>query len=315
MKKYILAIDQGTTSSRAIIFAKDGRVAAKAQQEFRQIYPQSGWVEHDPTDIIGTVMSVTAEAVARAGITYGQIEGIGITNQRETTLLWDRATGAPVYNAIVWQCRRTAAECEKLKEQGFAERIYNKTGLVPDAYFSATKIKWILDNVDGARERAERGELCFGTVDTFLMWKLSGGAIFATDYTNAARTMLFNIHTLQWDDELLRLFDIPRTMLPRVLPSGCLYGYTDSSVLGAKLPVSGVAGDQQSALFGQLCTDVGDVKCTYGTGCFLLMNTGKKAVKSANGLVTTREWAKSPITCWKGLSLSAARSSSGCATG
>ncbi len=287
MKKYVLAIDQGTTSSRAILFDSFGKIVAKAQQEFKQIYPQSGWVEHDPLDIIGTVMSVIAEAVARAGITYSQIDSVGITNQRETTLVWDRATGVPVCNAIVWQCRRTAAECEKLKSQGFAERIYNKTGLVPDAYFSATKIKWILDNVEGARERAERGELCFGTVDTFLMWKLSGGSIFATDYTNAARTMLFNIHTLQWDDELLRLFDIPRSMLPQVRSSGCHFGKTDKSVIGVELPICSVVGDQQAALFGQLCLNAGDVKCTYGTGCFLLMNTKEKAVKSANGLVTT----------------------------
>lgn len=287
MKKYVLAIDQGTTSSRAILFDNCGKIAAKAQQEFKQIYPQSGWVEHDPLDIIGSVMSVFAEAVARAGITYSQIDSVGITNQRETTLVWDRATGVPVYNAIVWQCRRTAEECEKLKSQGFAERIYNKTGLVPDAYFSATKIKWILDNVEGVRERAERGELCFGTVDTFLMWKLSGGTVFATDYTNAARTMLFNIHTLQWDDELLRLFDIPRSMLPQVKPSGCNFGKTDKSVIGVELPICGVVGDQQAALFGQLCLSAGEVKCTYGTGCFLLMNTGRKAVKSANGLVTT----------------------------
>jgi len=287
LKKYVLAIDQGTTSSRAILFDYRGEIAAKAQQEFKQIYPKSGWVEHDPLDLIGSVMSVFAEAVARAGITYSQIDCVGITNQRETTLIWDRATGVPVYNAIVWQCRRTAEECEKLKNQGFAERIYNKTGLVPDAYFSATKIKWILDNVEGARERAERGELCFGTVDTFIMWKLSGGKIFATDYTNAARTMLFNIRSLQWDDELLRLFDIPRSMLPQVQPSGSLFGKTDKSVIGVELPICGVVGDQQAALFGQLCLNAGDVKCTYGTGCFLLMNTGSKAVKSANGLVTT----------------------------
>lgn len=287
MKKYVLAIDQGTTSSRAILFDYRGEIAAKAQQEFKQIYPKSGWVEHDPLDLIGSVMSVFAEAVARAGITYSQIDCVGITNQRETTLIWDRATGVPVYNAIVWQCRRTAEECEKLKNQGFAERIYNKTGLVPDAYFSATKIKWILDNVEGVRERAERGELCFGTVDTFIMWKLSGGKIFATDYTNAARTMLFNIRSLQWDDELLRLFDIPRSMLPQVQPSGSLFGKTDKSVIGVELPICGVVGDQQAALFGQLCLNAGDVKCTYGTGCFLLMNTGSKAVKSANGLVTT----------------------------
>ncbi len=287
MEKYILAIDQGTTSSRAIIFDNRGQIAAKAQQEFRQIYPRPGWVEHDPTDLLGSVMSTVAEAVARAGIKYAQIEAIGLTNQRETTLVWDRATGAPVYNAIVWQCRRTAKECEKLKKQGFAERIYNKTGLVPDAYFSATKLQWILDNVEGARARAERGELCFGTVDTFIAWKLSGGKIFATDYTNAARTMLFDIHGLKWDEELLRLFDIPRAMLPDVLPSGRLYGYTDRSVLGAEIPICGMVGDQQAALYGQLCLKAGDAKCTYGTGCFLLMNTGKKAVHSSNGLVTT----------------------------
>ena len=287
MKKYVLAIDQGTTSSRAILFDGAGAIAAKAQQEFRQIYPQPGWVEHDPLDLIGSVMSVVGEVVARAGITYSQIDSVGITNQRETTLVWDKKTGAPVYNAIVWQCRRTAAECEKLKADGLLGGIYDKTGLIPDAYFSATKIKWILDNVKGARARAERGELCFGTVDTFLMWKLSGGAIFATDYTNAARTMLYNIHTLEWDEELLRLFEIPRGMLPEVKPSGHFFGKTDRGVMGAELPICSVVGDQQSALFGHLCTGFGDVKCTYGTGCFLLMNVGKEGVKSSNGLVTT----------------------------
>ncbi|MDE7330025.1 MAG: glycerol kinase GlpK [Clostridia bacterium] len=284
---YILAIDQGTTSTRAIVFDKSGKPVASAQQEFAQIYPRPGWVEHSPQDILGSTVAVVGEALVRAGATAGDIAAIGITNQRETTLVWDRRTGKPVYNAIVWQCRRTADFCEKLKRDGFAEKIYNKTGLVPDAYFSATKIKWILDNVEGARERAERGELVFGTVDTFLLWQLSKGKIFATDYTNASRTMLFNIHTLKWDKELLRLFDIPEKMLPAVFPSSHFYGYTDARLFGSPVAVCGVVGDQQSALFGQLCTRAGDVKNTYGTGCFLLMNTGKKAVKSQNGLVTT----------------------------
>lgn len=287
MTDYILSIDQGTTSSRAIIFDKRGSIVSMAQQEFPQIYPNPGWVEHSPQDILGSVMAVTAEAVVRAGVSAEDIAAIGITNQRETTLVWDKNTGVPVCNAIVWQCRRTADYCEKLKKDGFSEKIYNKTGLVPDAYFSATKIKWILDNVQGARLRAERGELLFGTVDTFLMWRFSKGAIFATDYTNAARTMLFNIHTLEWDRDLLRLFDIPESMLPEVKPSGSYYGKTHKSVLGAPVPICGAVGDQQSALFGQLCTKEGDVKNTYGTGCFLLMNTGNKPVKSKNGLVTT----------------------------
>lgn len=287
MDKYILAVDQGTTSSRAVIFDRGGKIVSMAQKEFKQIYPQSGWVEHSSRDIMGSVMAVIAESLARADISAEAVQAIGITNQRETTLVWDKKTGKTVCNAIVWQCRRTADYCEKLKRDGFAEKIYNKTGLVPDAYFSATKIKWILDNVPRARERAEKGELLFGTVDTFLMWHFSKGGIFATDYTNAARTMLFNIHTLQWDKELLRLFDIPESMLPQVKPSGSEFGFTHKSVFGTPLPVCGVAGDQQSALFGQLCLDAGDVKNTYGTGCFLLMNTGGKAVKSGNGLVTT----------------------------
>jgi glycerol kinase len=284
---YILSIDQGTTSTRAVVFDKNASIVAIAQQEFRQIYPKAGWVEHSPRDIMGSTMAVIAEALTRAGISYDELKAIGITNQRETTIVWDKTTGEPVYNAIVWQCRRTAEACEKLKQEGFAERIYNKTGLIPDAYFSATKIRWILDNVKGARERAERGELAFGTVDTYLMWRLSRGKIFATDYTNAARTMLFNIHTLKWDDELLRLFDIPFSMLPKVMSSGAYFGDTDKSVFGCTVPICGVVGDQQSALFGQLCTGVGEVKNTYGTGCFLLMNTGDRAVKSDNGLVTT----------------------------
>ena len=286
MSKYILSIDQGTTSSRAVIFNRRGRIKAIAQQEFKQIYPQAGWVEHSQQDIMGSVMAVTAEAVARAGILCEDIKAVGITNQRETTLVWDAKTGKPVYNAIVWQCRRTAGLCAELKKT-HADIIYEKTGLIPDAYFSATKIKWILDNVPNARARAERGELLFGTVDTFLMWQLSKGGIFATDYTNAARTMLFNIHTLEWDEELLKLFLIPRAMLPEVYPSGHKFGYTHKSVLGAPVEICGVAGDQQAALFGQLCTEAGDLKNTYGTGCFLLMNTGDKAVKSRNGLVTT----------------------------
>lgn len=284
---YVLALDQGTTSTRAIIFDKSGVAVACAQQEFKQLYPRPAWVEHAPNDIMGSVVGVISEALVRAGLTAAEISAMGITNQRETTFVWDKKTGKPVCNAIVWQCRRTADYCEKLKADGFAEKIYNKTGLVPDAYFSATKIKWILDNIEGARARAERGELLFGTVDTFILWQLSKGRIFATDYTNASRTMLFNIHSLEWDGELLRLFDIPRCMLPEVKPSGYRYGETDKSFFGSPIPICGVAGDQQAALFGQACFKAGDVKNTYGTGCFLLMNTGRRAVKSRNGLVTT----------------------------
>lgn len=284
---YVLALDQGTTSTRAIIFDKSGVAVACAQQEFKQLYPRPAWVEHAPNDIMGSVVGVISEALVRAGLTAAEISAMGITNQRETTFVWDKKTGKPVCNAIVWQCRRTADYCEKLKADGFAEKIYNKTGLVPDAYFSATKIKWILDNIEGARARAERGELLFGTVDTFILWQLSKGRIFATDYTNASRTMLFNIHSLEWDVELLRLFDIPRCMLPEVKPSGYRYGETDKSFFGSPIPICGVAGDQQAALFGQACFKAGEVKNTYGTGCFLLMNTGRRAVKSRNGLVTT----------------------------
>lgn len=285
--KYILALDQGTTSSRAIVFDKQGRVCGKAQQEFKQIYPKPGWVEHDPHDIYGSQVGVISEALIRAGVSVDSIAAIGITNQRETTFVWERATGRPVYNAIVWQCRRTADYCEELKRDGLADMIYQKTGLVLDAYFSATKLKWILDNVDGARGRAEKGELLFGTVDTYLMWQLSKGKIFATDYTNASRTMLFNIHTLKWDDNLLQLFDIPRGMLPEVYPSGHNFGLTDDAFIGREIPICSVVGDQQAALFGHLAVNSGDVKNTYGTGCFLLMNTGDKAVLSTNGLVTT----------------------------
>lgn len=285
--KYILALDQGTTSSRAIVFDKHGQIIGKAQQEFEQIYPKAGWVEHRPQDIYGSQIAVMTEAIVQADIAVEDILSIGITNQRETTFVWDRKTGQPVYNAIVWQCRRTAGYCEELKERGLGQMIYDKTGLVLDAYFSATKIKWILDNVPGARERAERGDLIFGTVDTFIMWKLSNGRIFATDYTNASRTMLYNIHTLDWDDELLQLFGIPRSMLPEVCPSGHNYGCTDETFIGREVPICGVVGDQQSALFGHLCVNKGDIKNTYGTGCFLLMNTGDQAVASNNGLVTT----------------------------
>ena len=286
MGNYILSIDQGTTSSRAIIFDKQVRICGSAQQEFKQIYPKAGWVEHSPQDILGSVMAVVAEAIVRAGITAEDISSIGITNQRETTLVWDRRTGKPVYNAIVWQCRRTAEYCETLKKD-YGDFIYDKTGLIPDAYFSATKLKWILDNVPGARERAENGELLFGTVDTFLIWHLTKGAKFATDYTNAARTMLYNIHTFGWDEELLRLFDIPKCMLPAVQSSGSDFGCTDKGVLGSPVRICSAVGDQQAALFGHRCTDSGDLKNTYGTGCFLLMNTGDSPVKSKNGLVTT----------------------------
>ncbi|MDE6790716.1 MAG: glycerol kinase GlpK [Clostridia bacterium] len=285
--KYVLALDQGTTSTRAIIFDKKGSMVGNAQKEFRQIYPAVGYVEHNPEDIVSSAISVINEALKQAGLTVGDLAAMGITNQRETTIVWDRITGEPVSNAIVWQCRRTADIAEQLKKEGLSERIYQKTGLVPDAYFSATKIKWILDNVYGAREKAERGELLFGTVDTFLMWRFSCGKIFATDPTNASRTMLFNIHTLQWDYELLKWFNIPAGMLPQLRSSCGLFGYTDKSVLGGEVAICGVAGDQQAALFGQLCVNEGDVKNTYGTGCFLLMNTGNKAVTSTHGLVTT----------------------------
>lgn len=284
--KYILALDQGTTSSRAIVFDTHGEVMGSAQQEFQQIYPKSGWVEHAPHEILGSQLGVIAEALIRADVTSEDIAAIGITNQRETTLVWDKRTGKAVYNAIVWQCRRTAEYCDLLKEQGLDKLIYSKTGLVLDAYFSATKLKWILDNVEGARERAEKGELLFGTVDTYLMWHLSKGRIFATDYTNASRTMLFNIHTLSWDDDLLELFDIPKCMLPEVRPSGYMYGCADSTIVGTNIPICGVVGDQQGALFGQLCVEAGSMKNTFGTGCFLLMNTGDTPI-SSDGLVTT----------------------------
>jgi glycerol kinase len=285
--KCILALDQGTTSSRAIVFNNKGEMLGKAQQEFKQLYPKAGWVEHNPDDILGSQVGVIAEALIRAGVGVDKVEAIGISNQRETTLVWDKRTGVPVYNAIVWQCRRTADYCDKLKADGFSDFIYGKTGLVIDAYFSATKIKWILDNVQGARARAERGELAFGTVDTYLMYKLSKGEIFATDYTNASRTMLFNIHTLEWDEELLKLFNIPRSMLPQVYPSAHFYGVTEKNIMGRQIPICAVAGDQQAALFGHLCVNKGDIKNTYGTGCFLLMNTGDKPVNCKGGLLTS----------------------------
>lgn len=284
--KYILALDQGTTSSRAIVFDCNGQIVGSAQQEFKQIYPHTGWAEQEPQEILGSQIGVISEALVRAGVGSEDIAAIGITNQRETTIVWDKKSGKPIYNAIVWQCRRTMDYCEQLRQQCLDKVIYDKTGLVLDAYFSATKIKWILDNVEGARARAEKGELLFGTVDTYLMWNLSKGKIFATDYTNASRTMLFNIHTLTWDDDLLKLFDIPRCILPEVRPSSFRYGYTDSTVIGARIPICGVVGDQQAALFGQLCVECGSMKNTYGTGCFLLMNTGNFPVKS-KGLVTS----------------------------
>lgn len=287
MKKYIMALDQGTTSSRCILFDEKGNICSTCQKEFPQIYPNPGWVEHDPEVIWQSQYEVMLEAMKKLSVTSENIAGIGITNQRETTIVWDRKTGEPVYNAIVWQCRRTAPIVEKLKDAGYEEYITETTGLVPDAYFSGTKVKWILDNVEGVRERAEAGELVFGTVDTWLIWKLTGGKVHVTDYTNASRTMLFNIHTLEWDDKILKALDIPKSMLPEVKPSSCIYGYTDETVTKAPVAIAGAAGDQQAALFGQCCFEPGEAKNTYGTGCFLLMNTGSEAVKSKNGLVTT----------------------------
>ena len=290
MKKYIMALDQGTTSSRCILFEKDGKIASMVQREFAQIFPKEGWVEHDPMTIWSTQISVATEALLKIGGSWSEVYGIGITNQRETAVVWDRKTGAPIYNAIVWQCRRTADLCHKLSADGKEEMIKEKTGLLLDPYFSASKLHWILENVDGAREKAERGELCFGTIDSWLIWNLTGGKIHATDYSNASRTMLFNIHTLQWDKELLKLFSIPESILPKVMPSSGIFGYTDADVLGAEVPIAGVAGDQQAALFGQCCFDAGEMKNTYGTGAFLLMNTGEKPYMTTNGLITTIGW-------------------------
>jgi glycerol kinase len=290
MPKYILSLDQGTTSSRAIIFDKKGSIVATAQKEFTQIFPQPGWVEHDANEIWSTQLGVATEAVLKAGLTITDIAAIGITNQRETTVVWDRDTHLPICNAIVWQDRRTAAYCDQLKAEGHAAMIQQKTGLVTDAYFSGTKVKWILDNVEGARDKAQKGELCFGTIDSWLLWKLTNGKVHATDVSNASRTLLYNIHTLQWDKELLELFGIPENMLPEVRSSSEVYGHTENILTAASIPVSGIAGDQQSALFGQMCTQPGMVKNTYGTGCFMLMNTGTKPVRSQNNLLTTIAW-------------------------
>ena len=289
-EQYILSLDQGTSSSRAIVFDHDGEIKAVAQQEFRQIFPQSGWVEHHPQEIWTSQASVIAGAIASAGINGLDIAAIGITNQRETTIVWDRETGQPVYNAIVWQDRRTASYCDALKAEGKTEFIREKTGLIIDAYFSATKVKWILDHVEGAREKAEAGKLIFGTVDSWLVWKLTRGEVHITDVTNASRTMLFNINTLEWDDEILAELNIPKCMLPEPKPSSCVYGEADPSYLGGPIPIAGAAGDQQSALFGQTCFNAGEAKNTYGTGCFMLMNTGEKPIFSKNGLVTTIAW-------------------------
>ena len=290
MAQYIMALDAGTTSNRCILFDQEGRVRAAAQKEFPQIFPRPGWVEHDAREIWATQLGVAVEAMGKIGATAADIAAIGITNQRETTVVWDRATGEPMYNAIVWQCRRTSAYCDELKARGYAEAIRRKTGLVVDAYFSGPKIRWILDNVPGARRRAEAGELLFGTVETWLIWLLTGGRVHVTDYSNASRTMLFNINTLDWDEELLDLMDIPRSMLPTPVPSSQVYGETDPGFFGRSIPIAGAAGDQQAALFGQACFTPGQAKNTYGTGCFLLMNTGDKPVFSSSGLVTTVAW-------------------------
>ncbi|MBY0476633.1 MAG: glycerol kinase GlpK [Chitinophagaceae bacterium] len=290
MQSFILALDQGTTSSRAIVFAHDGSIVSVAQKEFKQIFPQPGWVEHDPEEIWSTQLGVAAEAITKAGLSTENIHAIGITNQRETTVVWDRKTGKPIYNAIVWQDRRTADFCDELKRKNLHILIQQRTGLVVDAYFSASKVKWILDNVEGARARAEKGELCFGTVDTWLLWNLTKGQVHATDVSNASRTMLMNLQTLQWDGELEKIFNIPGNMLPQIRSSSEVYGTTQNILTATNIPIAGIAGDQQSALFGQLCTQPGMVKNTYGTGCFMLMNTGEKAVVSKNNLLTTVAW-------------------------
>ena len=290
MDKYIMALDLGTTSCRCIIFDKNGRICSAAQKEFTQYFPQPGWVEHDAEEIWATQTGLMYEAMSKIDITINEIAGIGITNQRETTVLWDKETGRPVHKAIVWQCRRTAGYCDELKKLGMAEFFRSKTGLVLDAYFSATKLRWLLDNAAGARERAEKGELLFGTVDSWIIWKLTGGKVHVTDYSNASRTMLFNIHTLKWDEEILRVLKIPQQILPEVKPSSHVYGYTDSKLFGREVPIAGAGGDQQCALFGQTCFGRGEVKNTYGTGGFMLMNTGTSPVNSHNGLVTTIAW-------------------------
>ena len=290
MGKYIMALDAGTTSNRCILFDEAGNICSMAQKEFRQFFPNPGWVEHDANEIWSTQLGVAVEAMNRINAKPQDIAGIGITNQRETAIVWNKETGEPVYNAIVWQCRRTADIADELKAKGLEEAFRQKTGLIIDAYFSATKIKWILDHVEGARELAEEGKLLFGTVETWLIWKFTKGQVHVTDYSNASRTMLFNINTLEWDEEILAELDIPKSMLPTPMPSSCVYGYTDPSFLGAAIPIAGAAGDQQAALFGQTCFNEGEAKNTYGTGCFLLMNTGEKPVFSKNGLVTTIAW-------------------------
>ena len=291
MEKYILSLDQGTTSSRAIIFNKKGEIIHTAQKEFTQIFPKPGWVEHNASEIWGSILSVIATVLTESDIKPNQIEGIGITNQRETAVVWDKETGVPVYNAIVWQSRQTKEICEELREKGYNDLFRSKTGLLIDAYFAGTKVKWILDNVEGTRERAENGSLLFGTIDTWLIWKLTGGKVHVTDYTNASRTLMFNIYDLKWDDELLEILSVPKSMLPEVRPSSEVYGHTvDYHFFGHQIPIAGVAGDQQAALFGQACFEAGMAKNTYGTGCFMLMNTGEKAVQSNHGLLTTIAW-------------------------
>ena len=290
MAKYVMALDAGTTSNRCILFNKKGEIVSFAQKEFTQYFPKPGWVEHDANEIWSNQLGVAVEAMQKAGAEAEDIAAIGITNQRETAVVWDKNTGEPVYHAIVWQCRRTSEYCDSLKEKGLTDVFRKKTGLIIDAYFSGTKVKWILDHVRGAREKAERGELLFGTVETWLIWKMTKGAVHVTDYSNASRTLLYNINTLEWDEDILKELDIPRCMLPDVKPSSCIYGVTDSSFFGGEIPIGGAAGDQQSALFGQACFSRGDAKNTYGTGCFLLMNTGEQPVFSENGLVTTIAW-------------------------
>ena len=290
MKKYIMALDSGTTSNRCILFNAQGEMCSMAQKEFTQYFPQPGWVEHDAQEIWSTQLEVAKQAMANVGATAADIAAIGITNQRETTIVWDKSTGLPICPAIVWQCRRTSGYCDSLKEKGLTEAFRGKTGLVIDAYFSGTKLRWILENVPGARARAEGGELLFGTVETWLIWKLTGGKVHVTDYSNASRTMLFNINTLQWDDEILQELNIPKCMLPQVKPSSCVYGNAQAQFFGAPIPIAGAAGDQQAALFGQTCFSPGEAKNTYGTGCFMLMNTGETPVFSRNGLVTTIAW-------------------------
>ena len=290
MAKYIMALDAGTTSNRCILFNEKGEMCSVAQKEFTQFFPKPGWVEHDAEEIWATQLEVAKEAMANIQATAADICAIGITNQRETTIVWDKNTGEPVYHAIVWQCRRTAEYADSLKEKGLTETFRKKTGLVIDAYFSATKLKWLLDNVPGAREKAERGELLFGTVETWLIWKLTQGQVHVTDYSNASRTMMFNINTLKWDDEILKELDIPKSMLPKPMPSSCVYGEVNPVFFGGPIPIAGAAGDQQAALFGQTCFRAGEAKNTYGTGCFLLMNTGEMPVSSKNGLVTTIAW-------------------------